>query len=92
MSVLVICLLELWAIPSLFIPSLKYGSAMEEPARCAYKMYLIAHSHKNVRVEMAELFVDKCHSFLGASPDGIVSCSLCGIGVLEIKCPFATSN
>ena len=25
---------------------------------------------------------------LGASPDGIVNCSCCGRGVLEVKCPY----
>ena len=25
---------------------------------------------------------------LGSSPDGLISCSCCGDGVLEIKCPF----
>jgi len=24
----------------------------------------------------------------GASPDGLVECSCCGMGVLEVKCPF----
>ena len=28
------------------------------------------------------------HTFIGASPDGVVSCECCaGFGVLEIKCP-----
>lgn len=26
--------------------------------------------------------------FFGATPDGIVNCSCCGSGALEIKCPF----
>ena len=30
--------------------------------------------------------------FLGASPDGIVSCKCCGKGVIEVKCPFSTKN
>ena len=28
------------------------------------------------------------YPFFGAIPDGIVNCSCCGPGVLEIKCPF----
>ena len=27
-------------------------------------------------------------SFIGASPDGLVECSCCGKGLLEIKCPY----
>ena len=33
-----------------------------------------------------------CHTaypFLGASPDGLVCCSCCGKGLLEIKCPYS---
>ena len=29
---------------------------------------------------------------LGASPDGIISCDCCGIGTLEIKCPYCSQN
>ncbi|KAL3859354.1 hypothetical protein ACJMK2_009579 [Sinanodonta woodiana] len=25
---------------------------------------------------------------IGASPDGIISCECCGVGSLEIKCPY----
>ena len=28
------------------------------------------------------------YPYLGASPDDIVSCSCCGVGCLEIKCPY----
>lgn len=28
------------------------------------------------------------HPHLAASPDGVWSCSCCGSGTLEIKCPF----
>ena len=31
-------------------------------------------------------------SFLGASPDAVVSCSCCGKEVLEIKCPYSIAN
>ena len=30
--------------------------------------------------------------FLAATPDGVVSCSCCGEGLLEIKCPFKYRN
>ena len=33
--------------------------------------------------------MDNERPFLGASPDGIISCVCCGKGVLEIKCPFS---
>ena len=31
-------------------------------------------------------------SFIGASPDVVASCSCCGKGVLEIKCPCSIAN
>ena len=35
------------------------------------------------------MLVDNERPFLGASPDGIISCVCCGKGVLEVKCPFS---
>lgn len=32
--------------------------------------------------------IDPNYPFLGASPDGFVTCSCCGKGVLEVKCPY----
>ena len=29
---------------------------------------------------------------MGASPDGVIECTCCGRGVLEIKCPFSCRN
>ena len=31
-------------------------------------------------------------SFIGASSDAVVSCSCCGKGVLQIKCPYSIAN
>ncbi len=73
--------------PNANIPALKYGRNMENPARHAYEKYLLAHGHQAVKVDQVGLFVDPDHSYLGASPDAFVSCSCCGVGVLEIKCP-----
>ena len=37
---------------------------------------------------MEVLFLSSAYPYLGASLDGIVSCSCCGVGCLEIKCPY----
>ncbi len=29
------------------------------------------------------------HNYIGASPDGIINCTCCGTGVLEVKCPYS---
>ena len=36
----------------------------------------------------AELTVHPDYPHLGASPDGLISCSCCGDGLVEIKCPY----
>jgi hypothetical protein len=38
--------------------------------------------------EMKGFAINSQHPFLGATPDGIISCDCCGKGALEIKCPF----
>ena len=42
----------------------------------------------NCRVEEFGLMIHPKYSFLGASPDAIVSCSKCGTGIVEVKCPY----
>ena len=44
--------------------------------------------HDTTFVSKSGLVVSTERPFLGASPDGIIQCSCCGKGVLEIKCPF----
>ncbi len=34
------------------------------------------------------LFLDIETPYIGASPDGLICCSCCGKGVLEVKCPL----
>lgn len=44
--------------------------------------------HKNFQLKSAGLMINNDYPFCGASPDGVTSCDCCGIGVLEIKCPW----
>lgn len=44
--------------------------------------------HENHHVTQAGLFLHPDTPFIGASPDGMVSCKCCGEEVLEVKCPF----
>ena len=44
--------------------------------------------HEDHHVTQAGLFLHPDTPFIGASPDGMVSCKCCGEGVLEVKCPF----
>nr|XP_047144212.1 uncharacterized protein LOC124817832 [Hydra vulgaris] len=45
--------------------------------------------HDDFHVESIGLSVFKNKPWYGASPDGVVFCSCCGYGVLEVKCPYA---
>ena len=41
--------------------------------------------HENFQIFDSGLWINKDFPYLGASPDGIVSCDCCGIGMFEIK-------
>ena len=69
------------------IPALKWGRQSEENARQDYKMEM-EKNHVDFEVQKAGLLISTKYPFLGATPDGIVSCSCCGTGLLEVKCPF----
>ena len=43
--------------------------------------------HDGHMVHSAGLYIDLEHPIIGASPDGVIKCSVCGDGVLEVKCP-----
>ena len=66
---------------------LKWGRQNEAIAR---KQYVAQHSqqHTNLQVQLCGLHISTDHTYLAATPDGIVSCDCCGKGLLEIKCPF----
>lgn len=60
----------------------------------ARKYYEMQHrlSHTDVMGGTAGFRISPLHPFIGASPDGFVSCSCCGSGVIEIKCPFSVKD
>ena len=57
----------------------------------ARKLYIRMNKSKHRKLVVAEagFFIDTEHPFIGASPDGMVSCACHGEGLLEIKCPWA---
>ena len=73
------------------IPSLKWGHDNEDHAREKYKISMEPH-HESFSVQSAGLLVSTKFPFLGASPDGVISCTCCGTGLLEIKCPYKYRN
>ena len=65
----------------------KWGCKHENQAR---QMYFTANKLKHHDLSIAEsgFVINPQWPCIGASPDGIVNCSCCGRGVLEIKCPY----
>ena len=48
--------------------------------------------HQDFASRECGLFVWKSHPYMGASPDAMVSCSCCGDGCIEIKCPHCLTK
>ena len=72
---------------SLQHPSLKWGVDHEDTARQQY-IELLQQQHELFEYHAVGLTVDPEYPYLGASPDGAVSCTYCGAGLLETKCPY----
>ena len=63
-------------------------SIQHEPAARKQYLELTSKNHSDFSFKLAGLFVNPSYPYLGASPDGLVSCTCCGEGVIEIKCPY----
>ena len=61
-----------------------WGCVHEKTARDKYAS-TISVAHKNFKVEESGLFISTDYPFIGASPDGLVTCDCCSDGVCEIK-------
>ena len=64
-----------------------WGCEHEKDALQAYKVQMLT-SHEELIVTFTGFFISIEHPFLGASPDAIVKCDWCGLGVVEVKCPL----
>ena len=64
-----------------------WGKENEEAARQEYAELM--SDHADLEVRSSGLWVCESYPFLGASPDAMVSCTCCGEGILEIKCPYS---
>ena len=63
-----------------------WGNENENDARHKY-CECMSKSHVNHSVNLSGLILNPDFPYHGASPDGIVNCSCCGVGCFEIKCP-----
>lgn len=69
----------------------RWGCEHEQKARETYEAYA-AQQHQDLSVRDAGLHIDTSRPYLGASPDALLSCSCCGDGILEIKCPHCAKD
>lgn len=65
----------------------RWGCSHEKQAIETYESEVSNH-HTKFSIEAAGLFISMERPYVGASPDGIISCECCGRGTLEVKCPF----
>ena len=63
-----------------------------EKAACGHYKEIMQRNHHDVSVNESGLVINPLWPHLGATPDGVVTCTCCGKGVLEIKCPFCNHN
>lgn len=71
--------------PDVKTPAMLYGINNEDIARAKYSRYQLEF-HDDFRCEITGLMLNAKYPHLGSSPNGIVECSCCGKGCLEIKC------
>ena len=64
-----------------------WGCAHERTGRNRYEVKM-KESHRNFSVCDVGLVINPKWPYLGATPDGKVSCTCCGKGIVEIKCPY----
>ena len=68
--------------------AITWGLENESKAKQQYRVKMRA-SHSSFKVKDTGLHVNTMYPYLGASPDGLVACSCCGEGTIEIKCPYS---
>lgn len=72
-------------------PAMKWGTEQESTARKHYEQQVQAH-HSDFNVRTSGLVLNPKYPHMAASPDGICQCTCCGIGCIEIKCPFSARD
>ena len=76
-----------YQLPNPNIPALKWGRDKEDNA---IREYMSQNEPKHIQLKYfpTGLTVSTEHPFIGASPDGKISCKCCGDGLIEVKCTF----
>lgn len=65
-----------------------WGCRQEKAAKTLYMKFMQC-KHTNLVFKDSGLVINPLWPFIAASPDGVISCTCCGKGVFEIKCPYS---
>ncbi|KAJ8977263.1 hypothetical protein NQ317_003964 [Molorchus minor] len=68
-----------------------YGCEHEKEALNNYSD-MMKESHNNFGADPVGLCISPQYPHFGASPDGLISCDCCGLGCVEIKCPYCAKD
>ena len=71
--------------------AITHGKKYEKTAVEKY-VSLMSQTHKDFKVKYCGMIVDKEQPWLHATPDFMSSCSCCGDGCGEVKCPYGIIN
>ncbi|KAK9962094.1 hypothetical protein ABG768_019065 [Culter alburnus] len=72
-------------------PATAWGKQNEENGRTQYKVQTMKH-HCDMQLTECGFIINPKFPQVGASPDGLVQCTCCGKGCIEIKCPYKYRN
>ena len=64
-----------------------WGVANESKSRLEYATLKDAQ-HEHFSCQNCGLFCSTAYPMFAATPDGLVACNCCGLGLFEVKCPF----
>ena len=69
------------------VPAIDWGRKNESTAREEY-LKKAKEIHASLKYRSAGFHVNVEYPHLGATPDGLIECECCGLGIIEIKCPY----
>ena len=69
----------------------QWGCSHEDTARKGYVEKMTEY-HENFHLQACGFIINPEFPHIGASPDGKVSCDCCGVGFVEIKCPYCARD
>ena len=69
------------------LPAISWGCSHQEQGYNSYRNIMI-QNHLDFQLAKNGLIITTEFPFIGAFPDGLVLCSCCGKGCVEIKCAF----